>query len=224
MNERVRTVLFMIVITAVATAVMTGAQVLLRPTIVLNEEARLMRGRLQGLDLLPEGADAAAVARIYKEQVELIEIEGRELFLGYDKDGTLKSVGMTFRGPAFWGPVSGVLSLDPDLKQIAGLAFLQQQETPGLGGRIMEPWFTDQFKGKQAEKPDESGRYLQFLPEGVAATQPNQVDGISGATRTTDSVNRIVNNELKEFHAVADKIPHHRQNKGRSTDTQGGGK
>lgn len=214
MNERVRTVLFMVVISAVATALMSGAQVMLRPKIVLNEQTRLLRGRLQGLDMLPKDADAVAVSRIYQDQVERLEIEGREMFLGYDKEGTLKSVGMTFRGPAFWGPISGVLSLDPELKHIVALAFLQQQETPGLGGRIMEPWFTEQFRGKQADEADESGRYLQFLPEGVAATEPNQVDGISGATRTTDSVNRIINNELAEFHAVAAKIPHHRRAEG----------
>ena len=69
-----------------------------------------------------------------------------------------ESVGFLMGGMGFWDRIEAVVVLTPDLKQILNIQFMDQKETPGLGARIEEPWFTDQFQGLQVAwdaAPDE---------------------------------------------------------------------
>ena len=50
-----------------------------------------------------------------------------------------------FRGSGLWGTITGVIALSSDLERIAGFEIISHNETPGLGGRIDEEWFKDQF-------------------------------------------------------------------------------
>ena len=55
---------------------------------------------------------------------------------------------LALRSPGFWGPIDGYLGVDSRAERILGIAFTRQGETPGLGGRIVEAWFREQFRGK----------------------------------------------------------------------------
>ena len=93
---------------------------------------------------------------------------------------------MPFSGPGLWGPIYGVLALEPDLRTIRGIRFFKQEETPGLGGEIGADWFQDQFVGKQIASEADVYGFAIVKPgtgEGV-----NVVDGITGATMTSDRV------------------------------------
>lgn len=196
MNAKVYPVVFMVVASTVATALLTGAQIVLRPKIVVNEQARMQRARLDGLGLLPPEATVEQVQEIYKKQVKTAKVDDQEAYFGLGEDGQVKAVGLEFAGMGFWGPIKGLLSLNPKLDEIEGIVFIEQQETPGLGARMMDPWFRDQFKKKKAEK-------LTWLPEGTGAEGPTQVNAISGATRTTDSLKTILNQQIDEFQKLA---------------------
>ena len=203
MRGRLFTVIYMVVISALATAGLTGAKLLLAERISRNETLQERRAQLDALGLLPEGADAQQIDSIFSQRVKEEDRAGRNLLYAYAQDGTtLEAVGFEFKGMGFWGPIRGILALDPNLRYIVGVVFLRHQETPGLGGRMTEPWFRDQFKGKDVAEPDLSGRYLIFLPEGAAATGPREVNAITGATRTSDSLKRIFNESLRDFQAV----------------------
>ena len=68
---------------------------------------------------------------------------------------------------------------------------LDQQETPGLGGRIGEAWFTDQFKG---EKVGSDGKVTvaQGSGKGDPDKENSKADAITGASRTSDFVQALV--------------------------------
>ena len=66
----------------------------------------------------------------------------------------------------------------------AGIAFTSQNETPGLGARIEERWFVEQFRGKRAP--------LKIRPE-KEKTSISEFEAITGATVTTNAVKAIVN-------------------------------
>ena len=91
-----------------------------------------------------------------------------------------------FTGPGLWGNVSLAVGVNSDGSQITGVQVLFDVETPGLGGRIGEPWFTDQFKGLQTA----SG--VVFNPSGQKLS--NGMDAIAGATITSTAVRDILNN------------------------------
>ena len=112
-----------------------------------------------------------------------------------------ESVGFVVGGIGFWDRIDCVVVLTPDLKQILNIQFLDQKETPGLGARIEEPWFTDQFKGLQVDWNDPRGNRV------VIGTSPNpnarnRVDAITGATQTSIALMRFMNEELDVLRAL----------------------
>jgi Na+-transporting NADH:ubiquinone oxidoreductase subunit NqrC len=98
-----------------------------------------------------------------------------------------KRFGGDFTGPGLWGNVALAVGSNADGSQLSGLRVLFNQETPGLGGRIAETWFTGQFKDK---KP---GSGMVFNKAGSSVD--NGFDAIAGATISSTAVKDTVNNK-----------------------------
>jgi len=108
------------------------------------------------------------------------------------------NIAFQIAGSGLWGPIEGILALSPDLETIKGIAIIHQEETPGLGGRIVERDFLDKFAGKK------------IVPE-IRLTKPdkasaeNEVDGITGATATCEKFETIINSQAKEYTSLYTK-------------------
>jgi Na+-transporting NADH:ubiquinone oxidoreductase subunit C len=98
-----------------------------------------------------------------------------------------------FAGAGLWGKISLMVGFEADLSTLSGVAIVSQNETPGLGARIEEPWFTAQFAGKQGP--------FRIVEEGTA-TAPDQMDAITGATRTSESIQSIMNRATSESRTI----------------------
>lgn len=108
--------------------------------------------------------------------------------------------GTEFAGPGLWGTIEGVLAVTASISEIVGIEIVSDNETPGLGGRINEPWFKDQFRGEQV-----TGGGLKVTPmagDGDPDRSNGTVDAITGATRTSDSIEAIVNRELQRLRSA----------------------
>lgn len=112
----------------------------------------------------------------------------------------LKAYGFQFRGLGFWGPIRGILAVSPDLSRTVGLTVLEHTETPGLGGRIGEPVFTDPFRRGVTVWPPDHGRFLHLGRIGSADPSGREVDAITGATQTCLALARSLNTQLGIFH------------------------
>ena len=88
------------------------------------------------------------------------------------------------QGPGLWGTIAIMVGMEEDLRTFSGLAIVSQNETPGLGARIEESWFTSQFSGKKAP--------FTMVEEGTASLD-NEVDAITGATRTSEYFLNLTN-------------------------------
>lgn len=106
-----------------------------------------------------------------------------------------------FTGAGLWGAISGFLAVSADFSQIVGIEIVDDNETPGLGGRINEAWFKEQFEGEDIT----GGRIEVAMLEGDGDENKSNglVDGVTGATRTSDSMEMIVNNELDRLQSAA---------------------
>jgi len=93
------------------------------------------------------------------------------------------------RGVGYKSMMKGYLALNKDLSTIAGLTFHQQDESPGMGARIMDPEWQILWANKQTT--DENGTVQIKVVKGKAKTS-FEVDGISGATRTGWGVTNLV--------------------------------
>lgn len=114
--------------------------------------------------------------------------ETGERFIGYKADAIIgTAVKLSPKG--YSGPIRFLLGIDPSLK-VLGIAILTHKETPGLGKKIENNKFRDQFAGKGADK--------LFLtkdsPEGV-------IHAITAATISSRAVTKAVREALKKYNA-----------------------
>jgi Na+-transporting NADH:ubiquinone oxidoreductase subunit C len=96
-----------------------------------------------------------------------------------------------FEGPGLWGNVHGIIAINKNLDSILGIDFLAHSETPGLGGRIDETWFKEQFRNIPIHS---TSPYVQYRP-----SSGGTVDAITGATLTSKAVLNIVNDSINQF-------------------------
>lgn len=92
-------------------------------------------------------------------------------------------------GRGYQSTLRAYLALRGDLKTIAALSIYEQGETPGLGSRITDPSWLARWAGKQAA--EDGGEITISVVRGTAATA-NEIDGISGATRSTTGVANLI--------------------------------
>ncbi len=92
-------------------------------------------------------------------------------------------------GTGYNGRIQALLALNGDMQTLAGIAITEQSETPGLGARIEEPRWQQSFAGKQLFDAAGSARFA--VARGQARTD-HEVDGITGATRTSNAITQMV--------------------------------
>ncbi|KJS10104.1 MAG: NADH-quinone reductase [Hoeflea sp. BRH_c9] len=105
------------------------------------------------------------------------------------KDGDLKLIVLPVYGAGYQSTLRAALAIEADLVTIAALAIVEQGDTPGFGARIEEPEWLALWPGKKIA--DETGSIRIELVRGGAST-PYEVDGISGATRTSTGITNIL--------------------------------
>ncbi|MGL1893031.1 MAG: FMN-binding protein [Spirochaetaceae bacterium] len=94
------------------------------------------------------------------------------------------SVVLVREGPGLWSILELLIIVQSDLKSLESITVLSQGETPGLGGRVTEREFLDQFENILV-RPQ-----LSIVKR---AKKDNEVDAISGATATSKGVEDIIN-------------------------------
>ena len=192
MKLRIWTVLFLVIVVCVSTGMLNVIYVHTDPIVRKNERIKMQRSVLEVFDIPYEeiGINDAFEKHIETQVVEQaanLFMEGKSLY-------RYKEGGLAFEisGPGFWGEISVLIALEPDLETIRGLKILKHVETPGLGGRIAESWFQSQFKGKKVIPELKIVSYRK-------AKGPNEVDAISGATQTSKAFERIINSNIETF-------------------------
>lgn len=111
-----------------------------------------------------------------------------QIFLLRDGD-EISLVLLPVTGQGYGGRIDAILALSGDMNTIAGIAVTGQSETPGLGGRIEEQTWQAGFSGKEIR--DTTGEIRFAVSRGPATTE-FEVDGITGATRTSNAVTRMI--------------------------------
>lgn len=107
--------------------------------------------------------------------------------------GQVEQVVLSIEGLAMWGTVYGFLSMAPDGNTVRGLAFYEQKETPGLGGEIGNPKWQALWHGRKVY--DEQWQPQLAVIKGSAGPadkDPHRIDGLSGATITSNAITRVV--------------------------------
>lgn len=184
MKAALKIIIFVLVMGTVSSGLLVGINAYTSPLIAKNEEFKL---KSAVLDVLQIPYDKITVNKIFDKNVKAVE-KGNNMFYTA-MDG---SVAFEFSGAGLWGPISGIISLEKDLRTIRTIKITHQEETPGLGGRIAEKDYLKQFKGKEVFP------VLLFMPEGKSAKK-NEVDAITGATGSSRAFEKLINENIKKY-------------------------
>ena len=185
-KKRIYPVVFMLLVTVAFISVTTVIYTFTRDTIKLNERLRLKRAVLFAAGVRLPG-DPGGIEKTFDGRVtEIMDDGGRVRYYEIRKEGTsdIESYVVIQTGAGLWGEITAGIGFDRDLESFRGLEVIDQNETPGLGGRIDEDWFKEQFKGKRPP--------LSSVPEGDPASE-NQFQAITGASYSTEAIQDIVN-------------------------------
>ena len=107
-----------------------------------------------------------------------------------------------------WSTLRGYLALDADANHVRGITFYDQKETPGLGGEVENPRWTAQWIGKTILQ---DGKLVGVtvkkgvVDDSIPKEKAHYVDGLAGATITSNGVTIGVRNDLEAFESFLDK-------------------
>jgi Na+-transporting NADH:ubiquinone oxidoreductase subunit C len=173
---------FVFAMGSITSLLIIGMDALTFERILANEQA-LFQSKV--LDAFEVPYTTATINEVFIQNVEAIELDLNGERLTVYRDPRTGRISMEISGGGVWGPIIGVLTLEPDFVTIAKVAILQQEETPGLGGRITEPAYLAKYVG------------VVFKPDVVVTkntpSADNEVDAITGATGTSTRFQIILN-------------------------------
>lgn len=213
--KRIKTVLFMILIAALYGAGVTGLYLGTSKTVEQNRQSLKQKALVELFGLGDIHAlSKADIARIVDTQIDQTETltdpatgQTIPLLKAYTDSGRtdLVAYGFPFSGIGFWTEISGYVAVDSSLQKTVGLKVISQAETPGLGGRIEEPFFIKPFAGGLDITPPGAGAKTIYM--GTPGTQPTPgtaqygrtFDAITGATQTSLAMERMLNNAFTQF-------------------------
>ncbi|MCF7873665.1 MAG: RnfABCDGE type electron transport complex subunit G [Candidatus Omnitrophica bacterium] len=119
-----------------------------------------------------------------------IKIGNKTLWKLY-QDNELAGYATIASGQSYSGEIKMMVVIDLALEKIKGIEIIESSETPGLGSKIQEKYFKDQFKNLNVKKP------ISYTKE--KPTKLNQIQAITGATISSKSVVKILNKEIEKL-------------------------
>ncbi|MBE3131161.1 MAG: FMN-binding protein, partial [Acidobacteria bacterium] len=195
-KQRILTVLFTIAITIVFVAPISFVYLLTKGQVALNEEVFLKRAVLAAAGIPVPSANGEVVSLFSARAEEVKAGDAAPASYRIKPEAGGEPAGYVFvrSGPGLWGEITTTVGFDAELASLTGVDFLKQSETPGLGARISEKWFTEQFRGKKGP--------FTTVGEGEPAAE-NQFDAITGASITSNAVLSILNTTIDQVKDLA---------------------
>lgn len=132
-------------------------------------------------EAIPKDEDIAGIGR--QEKYSFIYL--------VKKGDKVEQIVLPIRGKGLWSTLYGYIAVKDDLTSVNGISFYEHGETPGLGGEITNPrwqagWHDKQIYNQSNEEVIQVGGKVD--PKDKA----HHVDGLSGATLTTNGVDDLI--------------------------------
>jgi len=103
-------------------------------------------------------------------------------------------------GKGLWSSLYGYFALDVNnYSTVKGITFYAHGETPGLGAEISNKKFQDNFVGKEIYSIDNQFNSVTVIKGKAQDSNKHEVDGISGATITSNGVTDLLKRDLKRY-------------------------
>jgi Na+-transporting NADH:ubiquinone oxidoreductase subunit C len=185
----------MFCVTAFFSTVVIGFTRLTSERVEVNQRLSLERAVVTVLPgLYEDKLNSLELHRRFTESVEAPNDSSGGAYI-LKKDGRIVAYAVPVSGRGFWAPIKGIIGVEADKRTITGIAFYEQNETPGLGAEIAKSSFRDQFRGKEIAL---EGKPITMRRPGSTLGN-SEVHAVTGATQTSTRVEGIINAALKQW-------------------------
>jgi Na+-transporting NADH:ubiquinone oxidoreductase subunit C len=179
MKKEISMLLFIVVLGTITSFLLLGMDLLTRDRIKENETAQLKAAVLSASNI---SFNFTTIHDVFEEEIEIVTVD--ELTFYINKANNY--VSYEFLGGGVWGPIRGIITLEPDFETIVQITILQQEETPGLGGVVAESQYLARFVGIVMVPKIE-------INKDPSPNKDNEVDAITGATNTSKRFELLLN-------------------------------
>ncbi len=176
-------------------------KLLITLTLVMILSGLVLAATFQGLtDRIEENRVAAlnaSLAAVFGGDADatFAELPGSDettIYEGTAANGTALGYAVRLPAQGYGGQITLLVGLGPDLRSIRGIEVVEHIETPGLGGRITETEFREQFVGLDTQID------LSYVKNIEPNADVNEVQAISGATITSSAIVTGINEGLAQ--------------------------
>ena len=221
-SNSVKTFLFAFIMCLFCSIALTSARVSLKDMQDRNMKIDQQKNILKAFALLDSKKKYSSndIETIYADNVKLKYMNTDGVVTDEESDypiyiiGTstdIKKYAIPFSAYGLWSYINGYLALNGDGDTVVGMTVYSHKETPGLGGECEKPWFQNQyigkkitdFKGKFVSVGIVKGKVKDTVPE---KNQSNYVDGMSGATITSDGIARDLKAQLLNYEPLSKRL------------------
>jgi Na+-transporting NADH:ubiquinone oxidoreductase subunit C len=175
------------------------------------EAEKLYKDRVQEEVLELKTGDTGKMTPAAFKQAKADQQKGYRLIaVAKDEKGKPEAYVFPVSGPGLWSILYGYLALDADGVHVRGITFYNEGETPGLGGECENPDWTAKWVGKSIL--DEHGELVSVavkkgkVDPTIPREKQHMVDGLSGATITSNGITTFVKGDLTSYEPFLRKL------------------
>jgi Na+-translocating ferredoxin:NAD+ oxidoreductase subunit G len=159
----------------------------------LNEALEKVPELVLSTDNLAKVRESPQELKVTSQQIEVKKPAKMAYYSVYQTSLSGKPEGWVIKtkGQGYADKIELLVGVDAGAEKITGLYILDQKETPGLGNKISETKWREQFIGKETHQA------LRATKGG--AKSPEEINAVSGATISSNSVCAIVNTAMADL-------------------------
>jgi Na+-transporting NADH:ubiquinone oxidoreductase subunit C len=203
-ESRLYPVIFMIILSALLTFILAMSYQLSKERVEMFREVSFQT-RLLSLFIpaMPElngktldTLEAEEINKLYKSYISSkpLNVDADYQYYQFSISGKEQGYVFPVSVKGLWSTIHLLVAIKPDFSEYIGIKIISQGETPGLGARITEAWFQEQFAGKSFLKAKELVK-LEVIDENEQP-QAGEYRQITGATVSSRAVISGVQEEL----------------------------
>ncbi len=128
------------------------------------------------------------------KEIKEVSIKGTKVYKLFDDKNSLIGYGFLAAGEGYQGKIKIMTVVDKNFNKLLGIEIISSQETPGLGAKINEDYFKNQFKSLNIKIP------IEYTKGEVK--KDNQIKAITGATISSKSVVNILNKAIDKLKSL----------------------
>jgi electron transport complex protein RnfG len=174
---------------------------------IRDNQARFLASAIA--EVLPAASTTAAAGFDAEQRLSLAATEpALPVYVGFDEAGRLVGAAILASGMGYQDTIRVLYAYSFEKQAIVGMKVLETKETPGLGDKITtEPHFIANFEALDvalADSGDALRNPIVTVKEGEKS-EPWQIDGITGATITSEAIGKLLNDSAATWIPVLER-------------------